>query len=55
MSEIAEDFTRVSDLVVMQENKFKVYKNHSGLINPCENNGPCDQHMPNSLCVLRVR
>ena len=55
MSEIAEDFTRVSDLVIMQENKFKVYKNHSGLINPCENNGPCDQHMPNSLCVLQVR
>ena len=55
MTEIAEDFTRVSDLVIMQENKFKVYKNHSGLINPCENNGPCDQHMPNSLCVLQVR
>ena len=53
MTEIAEDFTRVSDLVIMQENKFKVYKNHSGLINPCENNGPCDQHMPNSLCVLQ--
>ena len=53
LTEIAEEITRVNGLVIMQKNKYKAYKSHEGLENPCEANGPCDEHMPHSMCVLQ--
>ena len=53
LTEIAEEITRVSDIVIMQPNKYKAYKSHEGLVNPCKANGPCDEHMPHSFCVLQ--
>jgi low-density lipoprotein receptor-related protein 1 (alpha-2-macroglobulin receptor) len=50
MTEIAEEITRVSDIVIMQENKAKVFKANM-VDNPCKANGLCS-HMPHSFCVL---
>ena len=52
ISEIAEEVTRIGDIVMTHVAKYKAYKTSSDQVNPCENNGPCDGHMPNSFCVI---